>query len=152
MTQLAGSAAGSTLDSDPLTKLAAGPQHLHSGAAPLDSSVGGTARGAKDLIQTRFDSDPDMSVATGKDAAKAARRAEKGERKAKVAAEAAAARVQGALHADRPIVQRNTCAHAGACALARLGRAEVLLVGHAHLLPCMDVQPQRPAALHNFSP
>ena len=66
-------------------------------------------KSAKNMIQTRFDDTVDLSVASDKDAVKAAKRAERDERKAKVMAEAAAARVHGALHGDKPVLVRNTC-------------------------------------------
>ena len=69
-------------------------------------------KSAKNLIQTRFDDDADLSVMTDKDTVKAAKRAERDERKAKAAAEAASQRVQGALHGDAPVIERNTCAAA----------------------------------------
>lgn len=91
-------------------------------------------KSAKNMIQTRFDDTVDLSVASDKDAVKAAKRAERDERKAKAVAEAAAARVHGALHGDKPVLVRNTCvphceaygAHVAAhveCTHARADRA-----------------------------
>ena len=67
-------------------------------------------KSAKGMIQTRFDDVSDLSVMTDKDANKAAKRAVRDERKAKAAAESAAARVHGALHGDKPVIHRNLCA------------------------------------------
>jgi hypothetical protein len=65
-------------------------------------------KSAKSMIQTKFDDATDLSFMTDKDAVKAARRAERDERKAKAAAELSAARVHDALCGDKPVLARNT--------------------------------------------
>lgn len=89
-----------------LTKLDGGPQAIgrDNGADDLVIKMS-----AKNLIQTNFDNKADMSVMSDKDVQKAARRAERDERKAKAAAEVASQSVQSALQGSKPVIVRNAC-------------------------------------------
>lgn len=90
------------------------------GGDTLDAFV--TKKDPRTMIQSRFDSGPDLSVMNDKDTLKAAKRAERDIKKAQAAAEAAAAEVMGHLQGSKPTIRRNQCAFIATHALAQRGR------------------------------
>lgn len=85
-------------------KLQGGPQAMSAGDT-LDAFV--TKKDPRSMIQSRFDTGPDLSVMNDKDTHKAAKRAEKDSKKAMAAAEAAAAEVMSHLYGSKPTIKRN---------------------------------------------
>lgn len=88
-------------------KLQGGPKAM-GGGDTLDAFV--AKKDPRTMIQSRFDSGPDLSVMNDKDAQKAAKRAEKDSKKAMAAAAASAAEVMDHLHGNKPTIKRNQCA------------------------------------------